>query len=132
MDVRRRSPPPASTPSPTSSRPRSSVSSPSPLASPVWPPTTSSSSLRRVVSFECPDDVYVLDQADEAGYELPYSCRTKSCSSGAGKVVGGSVDLADGNFLDDDQIEEGWVLTCVAYPTSDVTIETHKEEELTG
>ncbi|KAK6127895.1 hypothetical protein DH2020_038361 [Rehmannia glutinosa] len=90
------------------------------------------SSLRRVVSFECPDDVYVLDQADEAGYELPYSCHTKSCSSCAGNVVGGSVDLADGSFLVDDQIEEGWVLTCVAYPTFDVTIETHKEEELTG
>lgn len=77
---------------------------------------------------EVPEDKQILRVANDAGIELPSSCNAGVCTTCAGKIIEGKVDQADGMGVSPDLQAEGYVLLCVAYPRSNLKIETEKEE----
>lgn len=60
------------------------------------------------------EDTYILDATDEAGIDMPYSCRSGTCSSCAGKIVSGTVDQSESQFLTEEKLAEGYALLCVS------------------
>ncbi|WP_254568656.1 2Fe-2S iron-sulfur cluster-binding protein [Oscillatoria sp. HE19RPO] len=81
---------------------------------------------------EVPEDKQILRAAYAAGIlDLPSSCNAGVCTTCAAKIIGeGTVDQSDGMGVGTDMQAQGYVLLCVAYPRSDLKIETEKEDEV--
>jgi ferredoxin len=73
-------------------------------------------------------DQTVLSAAQDAGLDLPYSCSAGVCTTCAALVTSGTVNQEDGMGVSPDLQAEGYALLCVAYPTSDLKLETEKED----
>jgi ferredoxin len=66
----------------------------------------------------------------DEGWDLPYECEHGVCGQCTAKVDGDGTELVehDGNrVLSEEEIKEGYVLTCVGYPRDDFSIETSEQ-----
>ena len=75
-----------------------------------------------------PDDQTILEVADAAGLNLPSSCTAGVCTTCAAQISEGTVEQGEGMGIGPEAIDQGYALLCVAYPRSDLKIETEKEE----
>lgn len=54
----------------------------------------------------------ILDAADRAGIELPYSCKAGVCATCRTKLMRGQVEMAENCALEDWELEQGFILAC--------------------
>lgn len=76
------------------------------------------------------EDQTVLQAAEDAGIDLPNSCNAGVCTTCAAKLLEGTVDQAEGMGVSPELQAEGYALLCVAYPRSDLKLESDKEDEV--
>ncbi len=76
---------------------------------------------------EVPEDRLILEVAEEAGFRLPFGCRTGVCGTCAARLIEGSVDQSKGVALKPAQKAMGYVLLCIALPRSDCKFEVGAE-----
>lgn len=72
----------------------------------------------------------ILEAAQSAGLDLPTSCSAGVCTTCAALITEGSVLQEDGMGVSQELQDQGYALLCVAYPSSNIKLETGKEDEV--
>ena len=61
----------------------------------------------------------ILDAAMNQGADVPFSCKGGVCCTCNAKVISGKVDMSVNYSLSEEEVEEGFILTCQAHPKSE-------------
>lgn len=74
--------------------------------------------------FTVPPDKTILETALENDIDLPFSCQSGVCTACLGKCLSGKIKLEADGGLSEEELKEGYVLTCVSHPlTENVVVE---------
>lgn len=80
------------------------------------------------ISFNLKEDgMSVLDAANQAGADAPYSCKGGVCSTCKAKVIEGEVKMDKNYALEDEEVDAGYILTCQSHPISEKLIVSYDE-----
>ena len=69
----------------------------------------------------------VLDAALDAGADVPYACKGAVCCTCRAKVLEGAVEMEMNYALEDDEVEEGYILTCQSHPTTEKLVVSYDD-----
>ncbi|NQV54190.1 MAG: 2Fe-2S iron-sulfur cluster binding domain-containing protein [Flavobacteriales bacterium] len=61
----------------------------------------------------------ILEAALKAGVDAPFSCRSAICSTCMAQLIEGTVEMEMNHVLTDEELEEGFIVTCQSHPTTD-------------
>tara|TARA_Y100001935_G_C16981140_1_gene348861 strand:- start:84 stop:365 length:282 start_codon:yes stop_codon:yes gene_type:complete len=78
-------------------------------------------------NLEMDDDRTILDLALENDIDAPYSCQGGICSACMAKLEKGTVTMDNNQILTDDEIDDGYILSCQARPASDEIVINYDE-----
>lgn len=71
---------------------------------------------------EVKPDQTILDAILDAGIDAPYSCEGGFCTSCKAKLLEGEATMSNNETLYEDEVKEGYILSCVATPTTDICV----------
>ena len=72
-----------------------------------------------LTTFQMSQKQTILEAALKQGIDAPYSCQGGICCSCLARIKKGTAEMKKNSVLTDNEIAEGLILTCQAYPTSD-------------
>ena len=61
----------------------------------------------------------ILQTARQLGMSPPFSCEAGNCATCMARLLEGTVTMHANTALTDEEVDEGWILTCQSVPTSD-------------
>jgi ring-1,2-phenylacetyl-CoA epoxidase subunit PaaE len=64
----------------------------------------------------------ILDEALQQGADLPYACKGGVCCTCRAKLLEGNVSMEVNYALEQEEVEQGFILTCQAHPISDKVV----------